>query len=140
MKGSFPPCSLIRDSLACHQSNGATNTAAYRDEREGFPETPDCSIKHQRHTGREIEEEETERGREGGRERPWSGAKFPSTQHRLPRASQITVSALSIAAKNPTEHLRCPFEASSCATFTRRMPVPPATPLIRAQPLSVLAV
>lgn len=58
MKDFFPPCSLIRDSLACHQSNGATNTAACRDEREGFPKTPDCSIKQERHTGRKIEEEE----------------------------------------------------------------------------------
>lgn len=58
MKDFFPPCSLIRDSLACHQSNGATNTAACRDERKGFPKTPDCSIKQERHTGREIEEEE----------------------------------------------------------------------------------
>ncbi|CAB1451616.1 unnamed protein product [Pleuronectes platessa] len=41
-----------RDSLACHQSNGATNTAAYRDEREGFPKMPDCSIKQERHAGR----------------------------------------------------------------------------------------
>lgn len=77
MKGFFPPRSLIRDSLACHQSNGATNTAACRDEREGFPKTPDSSIKQERHTGREIEEGERGREIEGGREKPWSGAKFP---------------------------------------------------------------
>lgn len=65
MKDSFLPRSLIRDNLACHQSNGATNTAACRDEREGFPKTPDCSIKQETHTGGKIEEEEE---RDGGSE------------------------------------------------------------------------
>ena len=78
MKDSFLPCSLIRDSLACHQSNGATNTAACRDEREGFPKTPDCSIKQERHTGREIEEEE--RVSEGEREGERGPGVVPSSQ------------------------------------------------------------
>lgn len=78
MKGLFPQLPLIRDSLACHQSNSATNTAAFRDEREGFPKTPGCSIKQDRHTGREIEaERESGREREERGEKPWSGAKFP---------------------------------------------------------------
>lgn len=68
MKGLFPLLPLIGDSLACHQSNSATNTAAFRDEREGFPKTPGCSIKQERHTGREIEGER-ERAREGGERR-----------------------------------------------------------------------
>lgn len=59
---------LSGDSLACHQSNGATNTAALRDEREGFPKTPGCSIKQERHAGREIEGERG-RAREGGEKR-----------------------------------------------------------------------
>lgn len=65
MKGLPPLLPLIGDSLACHQSNSATNTAAFRDEREGFPKTPGCSIKQERHTGREIEGER-ERARGGG--------------------------------------------------------------------------
>lgn len=68
MKELFPQLPLIGDSLACHQSNGATNTAAFRDEREGFPKTPGCSIKQERHTGREIEGKR-ERAREGGKKR-----------------------------------------------------------------------
>lgn len=67
MKGLLPLPPLIGDSLACHQSNSATNTAAFRDEREGFPKTPGCSIKQERHTGREIEGERAgERGGGGG--------------------------------------------------------------------------
>lgn len=69
MKARLPRLRPIGDRLACHQSNAATNTAAFRDEREGFPKTP--GLRHQtgeRHAGREIE---GERGRasEGGERR-----------------------------------------------------------------------
>lgn len=69
---------LIGDSLDCHQSNGATNTAALRDEREGFPKTPGCSIKQERHAGREIERRE--RAGERGRDEERSPGVVPSSQ------------------------------------------------------------